>query len=119
MRKVLLCISCLLVWGISCSYALVEMPMHGKDIDDQPAMPQVGKSPMHMPVTYKDDNTLVLPIFHPEYIIIIAKDDELVFSSIIPKGITEYELPSHLSGEYEIQLFYENVCFTRFTITLK
>jgi hypothetical protein len=34
--------------------------MHGKDIDDQPAMPQVGKSPMHMPVTYKDDNTLFI-----------------------------------------------------------
>ena len=74
--------------------------------------PGHGKAPMRMPIIYQDGYTLSLSAFHPEYIINIVQDDEVIYTSIIPEGITEYELPSYLCGECEIQFVSGSFCFT-------
>ena len=48
---------------------------------------------------------------HPEYIINIVQDGEVVYSSLVSEGVTQHVLPSYLNGEYTIQLITGNFCF--------
>lgn len=79
--------------------------------DDTPIMPGKEKAPLRMPRIYQDGYKLTLSSSHPEYIINIVQDDELVYSSVIPAGVTEFELPSYLSGECIIQFIKGRFCF--------
>lgn len=48
---------------------------------------------------------------------LLDENDIVVYSTIIPTGTTSLVLPSYLSGEYEIQIIQDNICFYGF-ITL-
>jgi len=78
--------------------------------------PSCGKAPIRIPAIYQDGYLLNLPPSHPEYIINIVQDDEIVFTSVIPEGVTEYELPNYLCGECEIQFACGNFCFIGYII---
>ena len=39
------------------------------------------------------------------------KNDNVVYSAVIPTNTTSLVLPSCLSGEYEIQIIQGNICF--------
>lgn len=117
MKKYLLVLLCL--------FTLNEMPALARRIpiglepskfDDTPISSGHSKAPRRMPVIYLDGYTLSLSSFHPEYIINIVQDDEVVYSSLIPKGVTEHDLPGYLEGEYLIQFVSESNCFTGYII---
>lgn len=81
-------------------------------IDEEAAISGHGnKAPMRMPCIYQNCYTLTLSSFHPEYIINIVQDGEIVYSSIIPAGVTEFELPAFVSGECTVQFITGRFCF--------
>lgn len=80
-------------------------------IDEEPAISGPRKTIVRIPRIYQDGYKLTLSSFHPEYIINIVQDDEVVYSSVIPAGVTEFELPSYINGECVIQLIKGKFCF--------
>ena len=80
-------------------------------IDDKPVSPGHSKTVVHMPRIYQDGYKFILSNSHPEYIINIVQDDEIVYSSVIPAGVTEFELPSYINGECIIQYIKGRFCF--------
>ena len=80
-------------------------------IDDKPVSPGHSKTVVHMPRIYQDGYKFILSNSHPEYIINIVQDDEIVYSSVIPAGVTEFELPSYINGECIIQFIKGRFCF--------
>ena len=112
MKKVVVLLMCFLALSSNPTHAKRELIVLGTNIIDQiPNFPGKGKAPMRIPIIYIDGYTLSLPSSHPEYIINIVQDDEIVFTSVIPEGVTEYELPNYLCGECEIQFVCGNFCF--------
>ena len=85
-------------------------------IDNVPISPNHGKAPMRMPRIYQDGYTLTLSSFHPEYIINIVQDGETVYTSIIPAGVTEFELPACISGECTVRFVSGRFCFTGYIV---
>ena len=114
MKKVfilLLCLSALNLNGVSAESVKINLSV--EIIDDKPAGPGHSKSVVHMPHIYQDGCKLILSSSHPEYLINIVQDDEIVYSSVIPAGVTEFELPSYISGECTIKLVKCRFCFYR------
>ena len=85
-------------------------------IDEGTAFPGHGKAPMRMPRIYQDGYMLTLSSFHPEYIINIVQDGEVVYTSVIPAGVTEFELPACISGECTIRFVSGRFCFTGYIV---
>lgn len=113
MRKVFLILACLSAWSVNPAIAEKNrINLGSQKIDNKPTGEGHSKAPMRMPIIYHDGYTLSLSASHPEYIINILQDDEIIYTSIIPEGITEYELPSFLCGECEIQFVSGSFCFT-------
>ena len=111
MKKLLLLV-CFLALGSNLTHAEKSQIILGCQKIKETHYPGHGKAPMRMPIIYQDGYTLSLSASHPEYIINIVQDDEVIYTSIIPEGITEYELPSYLCGECEIQFVSGSFCFT-------
>ena len=112
MKKLLFMLLCLSALGNAPIYAngnQVELQMG--IIDDVPMTPGYGKAPMRKPAIYQEGFTLTLSSSHPEYLINIMEDDEVVFSSVIPEEVATFELPAYLSGEYTIQFVSGRFCF--------
>lgn len=113
MKRLLVLVFCLSTWCDN--FALAEpMPidMIVEIIDDTPDIPATEKIPMRrMPRIYHEDCTLFFSSSHPEYIINIMQDDEIVYTSVIPAGVVEYELPSFSSGIYTLKLIKRNLCY--------
>ncbi|MBO5157465.1 MAG: hypothetical protein J6C05_10140 [Prevotella sp.] len=82
-----------------------------EEIDKKPILPDRGKAPVRIPVIYQDGHTISFQPHHPEYIINIVHDGEVVFSSVVPTDATHYDLPDYISGECVIQFLTENYCF--------
>ena len=113
MKKLVLVIICILTLSSGPAYAeRSTFMLRAQKVDKTPNFPDKGKVPRRMPIIYLEGYTLSLSSFHPEYIINIVQDDEIIYTSIIPEGITEYELPSFLCGECEIQFVSGSFCFT-------
>ena len=113
MKKLVLVIICILTLSSGPAYAeRSTFMLRAQKVDKTPNFPDKGKVPRRMPIIYLEGYTLSLSSFHPEYIINIVQDDVVVYSSLIPEGVTEYDLPSYLEGEYLIQFVSEGNCFT-------
>ncbi len=69
------------------------------------------KHPPRIPVICQDNHILGFQLGHPEYIINIVQNEEVLFSSIIPVDITQYELPEYICGVCIIQIVKDNYCF--------
>jgi len=81
-------------------------------IDDTPDYPSVKKIPMrHRPHVFIEDHTLSFSKFHPEYVINIVQEDEVVYTAIIPSDVPTFEIPSVINGECTIQLIRGKFCF--------
>lgn len=112
MKKLLFMLLCLSAWSSTPAYADgYQINLDLSVIDDSPTGHHYGKAPMRMPLIYQNGYMLTLSINHPEYIIYILEGDEVTYSSIIPEGITMYELPTYLTGEYTIQFVSGRFCF--------
>ena len=117
MQKFVLVIICILVLSNGSAYAEKSTIMfRAQKVDKTPNIPDKGKDPRRMPVIYQDGYTLSLSPYHPEYIVNIVQDDVVIYSSLIPEGVTEYDLPSYLEGEYLIQFVSESNCFTGYIV---
>ncbi len=116
MRKIAILLFAMLM---SCTFAQAQVPVqhqiplicqgihHGTIGHDYP------KSPAVPPTVYQEDNTLTFVADHPEYVLYIKDEDEVVvYSTVVTSAETEVTLPSYLSGTYEIELVMGNWLFT-------
>ena len=109
MRKVFFFFFCLSAWSVNPAIAeKIRINLGCQKIDNKPIGEGHSKAPMRMPIIYQDGYTLSLSTFHPEYIINIVQEDEVIYSDIILEGMTEFELPNYLSGNYQIQFISED-----------
>lgn len=112
MKKLLILLFCMI--ASNCNIMAndkVEIELGVEIIDNNPTRPSSGKVPIRKPCVYQEANKLVFSNSHPEYIINIVQDGEVVYSSIIPAGVSEYVLPSYFSGEFVLQLIRGRFCF--------
>ncbi|MBE6256426.1 MAG: hypothetical protein E7103_00495 [Prevotella sp.] len=117
MQKFVLVMICILALGSGSAYAERSTVMfRAQKVDKTPSIPDKGKAPRRMPFLYQDGYTLIFSPHHPEYIIYIVQDDEVVYSSLVPDGVAEYELPYYLEGECMIQFVSESNCFTGYIV---
>jgi len=71
------------------------------------------KSPIDPPTVYLEDYTLTFEADHPEYVLYIKDEDEVVvYSTVVTSAETEVVLPSTLSGDYEIELIMGDWLFS-------
>lgn len=70
------------------------------------------RSPMSPPVVYLDDYTLSFES-HADFTLQVVSldDEEVVFETYVPGSVTEVQLPSYLSGEYELRLYSDTCLF--------
>lgn len=117
MKKYLIMFLCLSVWNCNPIYADDDqVDLDVEIVDGTPSTPERSKVPMRMPRIYQDGYTLTLSSFHPEYIINIVQDGEVVYTSVIPAGVTEFELPACISGECTIRFVSGRFCFRGYIV---
>ena len=82
---------------------LVQLTM--SIIDEQPGTNGFPRTPITAPIVYIDDYTLLFEANHPEYVLNIKDENNVVvYSMVVSTTQTQVVLPSTLSGNYEIQL---------------
>lgn len=85
------------------SYVLIPFEVC---ISDPSAPPKPRpKSPINVPTVVLDDHQLIFQSAHPAYTLYLYEEEVLVYSTEISPDSTIVNLPSWLSGEYEIQLY--------------
>ena len=71
-----------------------------------------GRSSVTPPIVYIDDYTLLFEVNHPEYVLNIKdENNNVVYSTVVYSTQTQVVLPSTLSGDYQIELFLDNLLF--------
>lgn len=112
MKKLLFLVLCLSALGSNFVFAGNPLNMTVTIIDDTPQNPSKEKAPMRVPRIYQDGYTLSFSNAHPDYVINIIQDDEVVFTSYIPSELSSFELPGTIHGECTIQLIMGRYCFS-------
>lgn len=73
--------------------------------DDMPLGNGHPKSPLDPPTVYIEDYTLTFESYHPAYVLVLKDENgDTVYTTVVHVAQTEVELPSTLSGNYEIRL---------------
>ena len=86
--------------------------------EEQPLGPGNPKTPITAPTVYIDDYTLLFEANHPEYVLHIKDENNVVvYTTVVYSTQTQVVLPSSLSGDYQIELVMGNWLFTGY-ITL-
>ena len=86
--------------------------------EEQPLGPGNPKTPITAPTVYIDDYTLLFEANHPEYVLNIKDENNVVvYTTVVYSTQTQVVLPSSLSGDYQIELVMGNWLFTGY-ITL-
>lgn len=112
MKKLFIMLLWLSAWSVNSTYAEEKkIDLSVGIVDETTYYPGRGKAPIRIPRIYQDGYKLTLSSSHPEYIINIVQDDEVVYSSVIPADVTEFELPSYISGECTIEFIKGRFCF--------
>ena len=84
-----------------------------KYVSEKPVGNQGPKNPIDPPVVYLEDYTLTFEVDHPEYVLYIKDEDEVVvYSTVVTSATTEVVLPATLSGDYEIELIMGDWLFS-------
>ena len=113
MRKIFIICSVLLLLGQTPVTAkdIIFLSLRCERMDKKPILPDKSKAPVRMPEICLDGTTLSFQPYHPEYIINIVQDGEVVFASVVPADATQFELPDYISGECIIQFMIGDYCF--------
>ena len=70
------------------------------------------RSPEETPIVYIDDYTLLFEANHPEYVLNIKDENNIVvYTTMVYSTQTQVVLPSTLSGNYQIELVVDNLLF--------
>jgi hypothetical protein len=81
--------------------------------DEQPGTNGHPRSPEETPIVYIDDYTLLFEANHPEYVLNIKDENNVVvYSTVVYSAQTQVVLPSTLSGDYQIELVMGYWLFT-------
>ena len=81
--------------------------------NDKPLTHGPAKGPDESPVVYLEDYTLTFEVDHPEFVLYIKDEDEVVvYSTVVTSATTEVVLPSTLSADYEIDLIMGDWLFS-------
>ena len=112
MKKILLITTCLLFTWLS-SFAEGKKTIYFATVVDKemPTHNPYPKAPIQPPCVYIDKHDIYFQASHPEFVLNILVDDEIVYTCIVNTNVTTLELPSFLLGEYKIQLIAEPYCF--------
>ena len=71
------------------------------------------RTPIQPPTVYLGDHTLYICGDYGDFSLQVLTDDETaVYSTYVPSGTTEVQLPATLSGVYVLQLFNGDYVFT-------
>ena len=112
MKKLLLLLLGAFILNTSVS-AQELIPLTVGIIDEQPGGNGNPKAPILAPTVYIEDYTLTFLVGHPEYVLYIKdENDVVVYSTVVTSAETLVTLPSTLSGEYKIELVMDNWLFT-------
>ena len=105
MKKLLLFLFSAFIFSTSVS-ALELVPLTVCiEEDEQPGTNGYPKTPITAPTVYIDDYTLLFEANHPEYVLNIKDENNVVvYTTVVYSTQTQVVLPSTLSGDYEIQL---------------
>lgn len=104
------CLILILALGTVFSYAQnnvvpYQVVLQGSYFDPYGTLGERPRNPIDPPVVYLEDYTLTFEVDHPEYVLYIKDEDEVVvYSTVVTSATTEVVLPSTLSGDYEIDL---------------
>ncbi len=110
MKKVLLLL--LAIWSVS-AQAQLCIEFSTELIKNKPLGHPTPKTPIQVPTVYIEDYTLSFETNHPEYVLYIKdENDVVVYSTVVTSAETLVTLPSTLSGEYKIELVMDNWLFT-------
>lgn len=89
---------------------LVDLVVSWGDPTD-PLVP-LPRSPLDPPTVYIEDYTLTFEADHPEFILYIKDENQVVvYNTMVGETDTEVVLPSTLSGTYEIDLVTDDYYF--------
>lgn len=111
-RIIILLFGFLFSMGIYAAPVQIHFTKQWGDVDDEPIGHSGPRSLDQTPVVYIEDNTLMFESGHPGYTLrLLDEDDVVVFSDAISEGSTTFQLPSTLTGKYQIQLIYGNWIF--------
>ena len=111
MKKLLLFLFGAFILSTSVS-AQELVPLTVSIIDEQPISHGHPRSPEETPIVYIDDYTLLFEANHPEYVLNIKDENNVVvYSTVVSTTQTQVVLPSTLSGDYQIELVVGNLLF--------
>ena len=104
MKSIKLFLPCLLLFGATQLSALPVDLTYGYD-DHSGTMPDYPKAPPRIPAIDLQNNTITFEGSHVNYTLqIFNEDDDIVYSVYVPSTQTTVNLPSTLSGEYQLRL---------------
>ena len=119
MRKVfIIFVIALLIGADSVSAQSLPIEFEVSIFDNKPVGHPTPKTPINPPTVYIEDYTLTFAVDHPEYVLYIKdENDVVVYTTVVSSAETQVTLPTTLSGDYKIELVMGNWLFTGF-ITL-
>ena len=81
-------------------------------IDKSKLGPGESRTPVQPPVVYLDDYTLTFESHADFTLQVVSLDDEtVVYDAYVPGSVSEVQLPSYLTGEYELRLYTDSFLF--------
>ena len=105
MKKLLLFLFSAFIFSTNVSaQMLVPLTVSIED-DDMPIGNGQPKTPITVPTVYIDDYTLLFEATHPEYVLRIKDENNIVvYTTVVYSTQTQVILPTSLSGDYQIEL---------------
>ena len=103
-----------MAWGVGQSYAgddgdLIEFDV--RIIDNKPLHPGSPRTPTLYPIVWQDGYELEFETPHEEYVLNIVSGTTIVYTTVVASNVSSVQLPTTLSGTYELQLIQNNYCF--------
>ena len=89
----------------------VDVELTAERIKDGPIATDLDRGPIYVPSTSIDGYTFYINDSHPDYVLqLVDPDDEdvILYQVFVPSSVNSIVLPSYLSGEYVIQLIWDN-----------
>ena len=112
MKRIVLFLAFVVVSSFNGVWAQDEIDLEVGIVDPTEEYEPVEKGPVLVPSVSIDDHTLyfITPCDGCT-LCLVDEDDVVVYSTVIPTGTTSLNLPSYLSGEFEIQVIQGNIYF--------
>lgn len=93
----------------------VQVILSCKTIDETVALPGTHRTPPQIPAVFFDSSTSMLyfddPCYECTLELVVPGTDTAAFSYVIPDGDDVVQLPTYLSGAYELHIHRGIFCF--------